>query len=486
MYRFFLRLETLSKKYAIYCLSLSFFLLYSILSVTRHNHFMSVWDLSVVDQIMWKYSNFLSPITTIHAYANTLIFTDHVEFIYLLLSPLYWIWNDSRMLILAQSFFISASVIPIYKLAVKRKLVPFLAFSISVTYLLFYGIQTAVWNDVHSIVFGAAFLAWFIYFLDSKKIKKTFFFFLLAILCKEDVAFLTFFIGLTYFVARKDKQALLIMAFSAIYLFLVFGIYYPHFTSGYRFESSQGLFSQINLSNYWNSLPKRQTLFFSLGGFGFLPLLSPLFLIPGFADISHYFILGQTVVTAQGIVLHYRATLAPLLALPTIIAISKFKRLNNWRTGVYLVICSLAIFYYLHLPLTYLTKSWFWTEPKSVPSINKLINYLPPSASVVSEVNIIPHIAHRKEIYTLWADQKTFKSKSPCGQTICPWFRWDGNPKYLIADTSTDWDIRQLFQNNPDFNSALKSIEKEGVIKLYKQDRTAKLYKVLRNPKDVN
>lgn len=485
MSRFFLRLETLSRKYAIYCLSLLFLLLYSILSVTRHNHFMSAWDLSVVDQIMWKYSRFLPPVTTIHDYVNTLIFTDHIEFIYAILSPIYWIWNDARALIIAQAFFISTSVIPIYLFAIKRNINYIIALSISLCYLLFYGIQTAVWNDVHSIVFGAAILAWFIYFLESKKTKLIVFSFLLAIFCKEDVAFLTFFISLVYFLLRKDRQTIALMISSAVYLFLVFGIYYPHFTSGYRFENANGALSNLNLNSYWNSLPKRQTLFFSLAGFGFLPLLSPLFLIPGFADISHYFILGQTVVTAQGIALHYRVTLAPLLSLPTIVLVSKFKRLNGWKTGVYLVICSLAIFYYLHLPLTYLTKSWFWHEPESVKSINKVIKFLPANASVVSEVNIIPHIAHRKEIYTLWADQETFKSTSPCKKTTCPWFRWDGNPEFLIADTSTDWDIRQLFQNNPDFNSALESMQKEKVIKVYKKMGTAILFRVIKNPKNI-
>lgn len=475
--------KALFTKYGIYLLSLTFFLFYATLSVVRHNHFLSAWDLSVVDQIMWKYSRFLEPITTIHAYSNTHIFSDHIELIYLILSPLYWLWNDVRMLIIAQAFFVSSSVIPVFWLARKKGLKLLVAFALSISYLLFYGIQTAIWNDVHSIVFGAAILPWFIYFLDLKNYKWTAVFFLLAIICKEDVAFLTLAISFIYFLIRRDKLTIFLMCLSVFYLLAIFYVYFPHFTKdGYRFESSGGIFSQINIANYVNTPDKRDSLLYSLTWFGFLPLLAPIYLLGAFADITHYFLLGSAVETAQGIVLHYRVTLAPLLALPTIYVIARFKRLNTNFTALYLLLCALFLQYQLHLPLSYLSKSWFWTEPQSVSSINKVLTYLPKDASVVSQVNIIPHLAHREEAYTLWAEKKEFKKDSPCGKPACPWFRWDGNPEYLIADTSTDWDIRQLFQNNPEFNEALTSITKSGILKEYKKEGSTILFKVIKNP----
>jgi len=474
------------EKYGIYLISTLFFILYATLSLVRHNHFLSVYDLSVVDQIMWKYSRFLQPTTTIHAYTNTLIFTDHIEFIYLFLSPLYWVWNDVRMLILAQAFFISFSVVPIYLLATEKKLQSFLKFSLATSYLLFFGIQNAMWHDVHSLVFGASFLAWFIYFLDIKKTKWAFLFFFLTIFCKEDLAFVTFFVSLVYAVKYKDKETMSFILLSILYLFLVFFIYYPHFThDGYRFESKNGFFSSMQASNYINTPAKRETFFYSLAWFGFLPLFSPLYLLAAFADITHYFILGQTVQTAQGIELHYRVTLAPLLALPTIYTLSKVKKLNTVVTGIYLLVCAAVIQYYLHLPLSYLAKSWFWHTPASVSSIHAVLMFLPNDASVVSEPNITPHIGHRVTIYTLWSTTKSFQQNSPCGKPLCPWFHWSGSPTYLIADTSSDWDIRELFQDSPQFHEALVSLTNMGVIKVYKQHGTAILFKVLKNPDSI-
>lgn len=477
--------KAIINKYGIYIICTLFFVLYTTLSVVRHDHFLSAWDLSVVDQVMWKYSRFLLPITTIHAYANTLILTDHIEFIYLLLSPLYWIWNDVRMLIIAQAFFISFSAIPIFWLARKKGLVLFLSLALSTSYLMFYGIQTAIWNDVHSIVFGAALLPWFIYFLHQKNTRWTIVFFILTILCKEDLAFLTFVISFIYFLKRRDRLTISLMILSAVYLFSIFYVYYPHFThDGYRFENKSGFFSHLSPVNFVDTIAKRDTITYSLLWFGLLPIFAPLYLLVAFADISHYFIFGSSVETAQGIVLHYRVTLAPLLALPTIFTLAKYKKLNTNFTAIYLLFFALVIQYQLHLPLSYLAKSWFWHNPASVTSIEKVLTYLPKDASVVSEVNIIPHIAHRKMIYTLWADTKTFKNISLCGKSTCPWFHWDGKPTYLIADTSRDWDIRQLFQNNPQFNEALLTMTKSGVIKEYKRSGSTILYKVIKNPKD--
>lgn len=455
----------------LYGICFLFFVLYATLSIVRHNHYLSAYDLSVVDQIMWKYSKFRLPVTTVHAYSHTLIFTDHIELIYLLLSPLYWVWNDVRALLAAQAFFISFSAIPVFLLARKKNLNLFISYALVINYLLFYGIQNAIWNDVHSIVFGASFLPWLIYFLEIHSSGWTYIAFFLAILCKEDIALLTLFIAFTYFILKKDKISVLLMIFSVIYLFAIFFVYYPHFThDGYRFQNKGGLLSNIQLSNYVNSPEKRETFFYSLAWFGFLPLLAPLYLLTAIADITHYFIIGQTVVTAQGIYLHYRVTLAVLLVWPTIIVLSRFKKLNSIPVAIYLLFCAFSFQYILHLPLSYLTKSWFWHTSDGVKNINSVLRFLPADAPVVSEVNIIPHIAHRDEMYTLWTATKNSK----------PWFHWDGKPEYLIADTSPEWDIRQLFQNNQAFNQALNSMEKEGVIKKYKQIGTAIIYKVLK------
>lgn len=459
---------------------LFFFLAYSVLSTIRYLHYQAEgFDLGIGDQIIWKYSQLKAPITTIQFYPFTSILTDHIEFIYLLIAPFYWIFNNAITYLILQNLAVTFSGMPIYLLAQKRKVHIWICYAILFSYLVFYGVQNALWFDAHSLPFGAAFLAWFIYFLDSGNTLWTWITFFLTIGCKEDMAFLTLVVSFVYFVSQRKKIAIGLMGASLTFLFLVFFIYFPYFTKdGYRYAGRGGLFSDLHLSYYYDTPEKRDTLWYSLAWFGFLPVLAPVFLLPSFGDITHYFLFGHRVTGAQGLFLHYRITLAPLLALPTILAVSKYKRLNTAFVSFYIVFCALVFQYLLHLPLSYPTKSWFWQTPGSVKNIIAVTTFLPANASVVAQDNIIPHIAHRDEIFLLWPEKKLFIKNSPCGQKVCNWFRWAGNPVYLLVDPSADWDVRTFLTDRESYRDGLINLEHAGVIKKYKRTEDAVLYTI--------
>src|SRR5438093_1498946 len=50
-----------------YSICFVFFIAYLTISLVKHNHYLSGYDLAVVDQVVWKYSQFKAPITTFHA-----------------------------------------------------------------------------------------------------------------------------------------------------------------------------------------------------------------------------------------------------------------------------------------------------------------------------------------------------------------------------------------------------------------------------------
>ncbi len=137
---------------------------YLTLALVKHAHFGTGYDLSVDNQIVWEYSKFLPPIMTVHAYAFTPVFYDHVEFVYALLAPFYWILPDARMLIILQVLAIILSGIPIYLLSKKYKINNLASLAFLISYYMFFGVQNALWSDVHSLTFGVAFLTFFIYF----------------------------------------------------------------------------------------------------------------------------------------------------------------------------------------------------------------------------------------------------------------------------------------------------------------------------------
>lgn len=471
------------KKALPYIICALFVFFYATLSLIRHNHFESYgFDLGVSDQVIWQYSHFQAPITTVHYYPYASILTDHIELIYAPLSVFYWLWNDVRMILIVQAAFLCFSGLPLFFLAREKKIKPMLCYALLLGYLMFYGLQNALWFDVHSAVFGASFLAWFIYFLDKKNYKLAALFFILTIICKENMAMLTFLVSTTYFIMRRDKRDLFFPFFSCVYLFLIFGIYFPHFTErGYEYQSTKGLLGDINLLNFVNTPNKREVFLVSLGNFGFLPFLSPLSLIPFFGDLFSYFVIGNNIKEADGIFMHYRVTLAALLTWSTILAVTRVKRLNNISIALYLVLCAFVMQYALHLPLSYLTKSWFWTEQTSVQNIDKMLTYLPADASVVAQNNISPHIAHRKEVFTAWPTEKKFVKNSPCGKEKCHWIIWKSTtPRYFVVDTSNNWDIRHFLADRKDFIDAVQNMEKAGFIKKKQQVGNAVLYDVLK------
>lgn len=468
--------------YLPYIICLLFFVAYATLSVVRHNHFLTGYDLSISDQAIWLMAHFESPVLTQHAYAYSFLFADHVEVIYAFLSPMYWFIDDVRILLVLQALAISVSGIPVYLLAKEKKVIFPLRIALLISFLLFYGIQQAIWSDVHSLVFAASFFPWFIYFLEKRNHKLTFLFFFLLLSCKEDIALLTFLVSGIFYLRERVKIALVLMVLSVVYLGFMFGIYFPYFApNGYLYAKEGGLLSGIDIANMYNTAEKRDVLLYSSLWFGLLPLFAPLYLIPVIGDLAHYFVLGNSsVMSAQGMFMHYRVTLAVLLVWPTILVISRYKRLNTKWMAVYLLACALFLQYHLHLPLSYLTKQWFWTTPESVRTVGMIVKEIPRDAAVVTQINLQPHLSHRKEILTLWPEKKKFVSDPPCGQEICEWLRWTGNPSYMVVDISTNWDARHFLTDRETFISAVANLEKAGIIVKEKQSGNTILYTIVK------
>lgn len=481
---FFIRKKHIPLLLAIF-VCVIFFAAYSTLSIVRHLHYESYgFDLGINDQTVWRYSRLEAPLTTIDPFPDRTKLATHVELVYALISPTYWLWPTRKMLLLVSAFAVCSGGFAAFLYSQKRLKNFFISFSVMLSYLTFYGLQNAVWFDVHSSNFAAAFLMWFLYFYDQKKTKSAVLFFILAITAKENVALYTLAVSFLYLIRRRSKLTVFFATASAAYLFFIYFIYFPHIINlPYLYSNKSGILSNLNPYYLINTREKIMTIFYSFASFGFLPLLNPLTLPLIFAHFTTFFVIASDLPGAQGLYGHYRVTLAPLFIWSTIVTIGTFRFLNNKYVASYLIFCALLLQYVLHLPLSYLSKEWFWQKPASETHINALIdNFLPPGASVVSQNNITPHISHRDKIYTLYYNLKDFPSNSPCANPKCDWFSWFSNPEFLIVDTSNNWDARHLLIDRPLFLKALINMENAHVILLYKQVGTARLYKVLRSP----
>ncbi len=460
---------------------LTFFIAYAVLSVVRHANYQSFgYDLGINNQVVWRYSTFQPPITTSDPFPGETKLVTHVEFVYALLAPFYWIWSTARMLLIVDALLISLSAFAVYLLAKKYKLHASLCIALPFSYLMFYGVQNAMWFDVHSSSFAAGFLAWFLYFIDSKKYKFSWIFLILAITAKENIGLLTLLICVIYFWKYRTKQIIWMGVLSITYLIFVYLVYFPYVVQKeYLYQNNQGLLSNLNPISLVDSSEKREAIFYSFASFGFLPLLLPFYLLPAIGDFATYFILASDLTASHGIYMHYRVTLAPLFLWVLILVLSRYRLLNNKYIAVYLVICAFAVQYMLHLPLSYLTKSWFWTPASGVLHMDNVKHILPNNVSVVAQNNIVPHISQRDQIYTLYPEKKKFLLKdSPCGVEICDWFRWEGRPAFLFVDTSPEWDARHLLTDRDAYVKGLENMKAKKIIEAYRVDGSAVLYKI--------
>src|SRR5438552_17989013 len=71
---------------------------YAAVGIYRHDHFASnAFDLGVQDQTVWGYSQLRVIPNTVDRIPN--LPRDHVHLVLLTVAPLYWIWDDARVLL---------------------------------------------------------------------------------------------------------------------------------------------------------------------------------------------------------------------------------------------------------------------------------------------------------------------------------------------------------------------------------------------------
>src|SRR6266849_7577463 len=92
---------------------------YAAISIYRHDHFASnAYDLGVQDQTVWGYSQLQVIPNTVEMIPNLL--GDHFHPILMVIAPLYWIWDDVRVLLVVQAVLLAAAAIPIFWWAQQR------------------------------------------------------------------------------------------------------------------------------------------------------------------------------------------------------------------------------------------------------------------------------------------------------------------------------------------------------------------------------
>ncbi len=452
-------------------------ILYSTLSILRHNHFESGgFDLGLYDQSVWQYSKFLYPFNTIK---DRFILGDHLTLTLPLLSPLFYIWDDVRMLLIAQSAWISFSAFAAYGLARHRKFSPLLSLLIAFVYSLFYGIQYAVFFDFHPIIFGVGLLAWFVYFFETLRRKLFYLTLVLVLATQENMGIALAGLGLIYFFHKTYRRWVVFFIFigllSSFAASRIITLFSP---VGFEY-TPQIAFTPTLFWQYIDSPEKREVWFLTLTSFGFLPIFSLGAAAAVLLDISQYFLTGPHFLQMWTPFKHHRAILSVFLVMGTLDVLS-WLREKHYRLGPFVLwMLGLTVFlqFFFHYPLNKLTKSAYWQSEPWMADTQKLLESVPLEASVATQQNLVPHLSHRKEIYLIWPRWHDYDDNR-CGQRQCWWLDFSGKPQYLVVDLRPDQWLTQILETNEHFDAAVTNMEKAGRIQLKQSVGYARLYRI--------
>jgi uncharacterized membrane protein len=421
--------EILRRRKFLWLLVLVVTALYSSLSILRHTHFISsAYDLGIFDQAIWKYSRFQAPIVTVRAnFLNENILGDHFHPIIMLLAPLYWFADGVEVLLVAQALLLAIAVVPIF-LFTEKRLGKVAAYLFALSYSLFWGIQRVVEFDFHEIAFAVPLVALAIYFIDEERWMAYFVCLVLLLLTKENLSAMTFFFGVYLLAIRQYKRGLISMGASVAWFFAVTKVFIPYFNGSvrprwsdigryYRYWS----FNQLGpdplsalvaviknplllIRTLFSPGVKLQTYWYIFHPFLFLAFFSPLFIlaIPLIAErflseMPHFWTTEH----------HYTAVIAPVLVMASVDSLARITRRIKKVKSSYLIIPVACLVLALNLrllpqfPLWNLTSAQYWRLSPSDAVGRKAISLIPPTASVIAQGPITPHLSHRRVLFLL-------------------------------------------------------------------------------------
>lgn len=382
-------------------------------------------DLGYFDEAIWKISQGKFPYSGIGC---IWLLEDHIQLILYLFAPLYWVWDDVRVILIAQAAAMVLAGLPLYLLSRAVTNSRFFSFAVVFSYLFFIGTQFAILNEFHQVTVAPLFIALGYLALERKNTGAYVFSIAALLITKEDLALLVVAMGIGLLFRQGYRRlGMLTCLVGSISFFLMVYVLMPaisykgvyaHFT--HVDAGGTGFTPGILLQRVQNDplyvfrsmvspAIKSETIIRSLGTYGFLPLLSPLFIaVPVLEDFVTRFLYSGPQVTKWALVNHHAATSAILLAIATVYAARKIAlRVSLRPYNLYFVlavflICATGIADVLgHGPIHSLLKPQFYEEEQWMRDAREVLQRVPSGVSVAAQNSLLPHLSHRDSIYRI-------------------------------------------------------------------------------------
>ncbi|MBI2034735.1 MAG: DUF2079 domain-containing protein [Candidatus Levybacteria bacterium] len=402
----------------------------------------------------------------------------HADFILIIISPLYRIWESPKVLLLFQTIVVSLGAFFIFAIAkhvLKRKDISFL---FVILYLINPSVERANLFDFHAVTIGTTFLLGTYYFFMKRNYLWFSLLAVLAAITKEQVWAIISLFGLWMLVVESVKIfkrngygytkhlvfACLIFIFSAsMFFFLVFFAIpnargTQHFALSYYNDYGDSP-TQIIKNLVFSPLHTVETilkpdrvdfltqLFLPLS---FLSFLSPLYLIFAVPDLLITLLSNNA--NLHQIYYHYTASITPFLFVSAIYAVKRFNAvlLPAHRIIFMIIIGSIGIYSaYAYGPLPGSRNPNIDMLSNQVGNrkiVEEFIRKIPTKYSVAASNNIGAHLSHRELVFTIpegldQADIIVFLLNDPGARPSLD------EQKQMALQLKSDPDYIKLFEN---------------------------------------
>lgn len=298
------------------------------------------YDLGIFDQAVRQYSRFAPPYVPIKG-EDFHILGDHFHPIIAVLAPLYWIWDDPRVLNLALILLLVSAVPPVY-LVVRGWFGHRTALLAGCAMLLWWPFQAFVNWDFHEIAFGVPLLAWVLWAVERHRPWLGVGLGSLLLLVREDMGATLVAVGLVLALRRQWVPAATAVVLGSAGFWFAVSVVIPHFASDGEFSyweytalgSGASAAVVVLFTQPWSVLPvlvdhplKIALLTAHFVPLWLLPLASPYVLIGLPILFSRLF---NDRLTVWGLVYQYDAILVPVFL---IAAFDVLRRLRDRRQG---------------------------------------------------------------------------------------------------------------------------------------------------------
>ena len=411
-----------------------FCLVFSALLIRKHDAFNTrVYDLARFDQAIW---NTLQGRFLFSSILNHSILGNHFSPYMALLSPLFLIWSDVRVLFVVQVLGVAVAGLFLQNILRQNETVrvhcPALPLGFLVAFYLNPAVHEVTLFEFRRIVLAVPYLALALYALHARKRWMMAFGLGMALLCKEDVGFIVFMVGLFLILFQRDwKWGVPLVALGATWVVVVSLWIIPLFAPA---SNELGAYPQLY---YFNHLGD------SYGEIASALLRDPLGLVRPLWDAERLSALWR-LFAPLGMVLPFLAPDWVLICLPTVgyLLLSNepvLYRLEKWHPASILPVLFAAI----GVGLARLAERAHreGAQPKGVWRVPRLaivgliaaailgyasyssaplggrhdaslyqvtehhhralaiVDAVPSNARVAAQVRYVPHLAHREYIY---------------------------------------------------------------------------------------